>query len=73
MKLSNYKEQSLADFLSAEGVFKRDRLLPTYRMTSAFVDELVRRKVIANLFPSAPNPLLHDVLITSTESLKCFD
>jgi len=80
--LSNYNEQCLADFLTAEGVLvKPDRLSTTYHMTSAFVDGLVRRKIIANLFPNAPKypppldksgPTL-DFLRTLVESLKCFD
>jgi len=80
--LSNYNEQCLADFLTAEGVLvKPDHLSTTYHMTSAFVDGLVRRKIIANLFPNAPKspppldrfgPTL-DFLKTLVESLKCFD
>jgi hypothetical protein len=82
VRLSNYKEQRLADFLTAEGVLlKPDRSSPTYCMTSAFVDGLVRRKVIANLFPNAPktSPPLDasgktlDFLKTLAESLKYFD
>ena len=81
VKLSNYNEQCLADFLTAEGVLlKPDRLSPTYRMTSALIDGLVRRNIIANLFPNAPKSPLPldesgqlDFLKTLVESLKCFD
>jgi hypothetical protein len=82
VKLFGYKEQCLADFLTAEGaLFKPKRVSPTYHMTSALVDGLLRTTVIADLFPNAPGipPPLDaskqtiDFLGVLAESLKYFD
>lgn len=49
------KEEDLADFLTAEGALVRpDPVSPTYRMTSALVDGLLRDKVITQKFLNAP-------------------
>ena len=76
------EEEDLADFLTTEGVLLRpDPVVPTYRMASALVDGLLRRKVIAYKFRNAPSTeppfqnsrtSLH-VLTALTQSLKCFD
>lgn len=79
--LKDFQDQCLANFLTAEGVLiKPKRGSPTYRMTSALVDGLVRKAVLVNLFPNAPqvNPTLDEsgqlnFLVTLAESLKCFD
>jgi len=79
--LLDFQDQCLANFLVAEGIlFKSKRGFPTYRMTSPLVDGLVRRTVIVNLFPNAPqiNPTLDesgqiDFLRALMESLKYFD
>ena len=79
--LSDFRDQCLANFLTAEGVlFKLEPGSSTYRMTSALVDGLVRRTVITHLFPNAPqvNPIFDesgqiDVLDSLTKSLRCFD
>lgn len=48
-------EQDLADSLTAESVLLRpDALSQTYRMTLVLVDGLLRRRVIAYKFRSAP-------------------
>ena len=47
--LFGYQEQRLADFLTAEGV-----LIIHYHMTSALVDGSLRRTVIADILPNAP-------------------
>ena len=53
--LLDFRDQCLANFLTAEGVlFKPERGLPTYCMTLTLVDGLVRRTIIINLFSNAP-------------------
>jgi hypothetical protein len=81
VELPYYREQGLADFLTAEGVLFKPGRSPIYHMTSPLVDGLLRRTVIVNLFPNAPktNPPLDgsiqslDFLQALRESLKCFD
>jgi hypothetical protein len=76
------EELDHADFLTAEGVLRKSDLVSqTYHMTSALVDGLLRRKVIAVKFRNAPptEPPFYnsrqsvDILSALTEALKCFD
>jgi hypothetical protein len=53
--ISNPEEKRLAEFLTAEGVLMRDEMKKNnFRMSSIFVDELIRRQVIPELYKSAP-------------------
>ncbi|PKY53971.1 hypothetical protein RhiirA4_472487 [Rhizophagus irregularis] len=51
----NPKEKRLVEFLTAEGVLMRDEMKKdNFRMSSIFVDELIRRQVISELYKSSP-------------------
>ncbi|KAF0517974.1 transcriptional regulator [Gigaspora margarita] len=51
----NPEEKRLAEFLTAEGVLIRDEMKKNnFRISSIFVDELIRRQVIPVLYKSAP-------------------
>ncbi|KAF0519593.1 transcriptional regulator [Gigaspora margarita] len=53
--IHSLKERKLAEFLTAEGVLIRDEVVPyNFRMSSIFVDDLIRREVIPVLYESAP-------------------
>lgn len=55
MPTYNPKEKRLVEFLTAEGVLMRDEMKKdNFRMSSIFVDELIRRQVIPELYKSAP-------------------
>ncbi|CAG8588207.1 6600_t:CDS:2 [Funneliformis caledonium] len=64
IQIKDSEEQKLVNFLTAEGVLtvvnKDDNV---YRMSSAFMDELMRQKVILDLYKSCPEsaiPKKHD-------------
>ncbi|PKY53660.1 hypothetical protein RhiirA4_499407 [Rhizophagus irregularis] len=58
------EEKKLAEFLTAEGVLMRDETdKNNFRMSSIFVDDLIRRRLIPVLYKSAPTcavPLKED-------------
>ena len=55
MQINDSEKKKKADFLTAEGVLtvvdKDDNI---YRMSSAFMDELMRRRIISDLYKSLP-------------------
>ncbi|CAG8466519.1 5498_t:CDS:2 [Ambispora leptoticha] len=56
VQIVNNEERNLAEFLTTEGVLIRDEETKDgFKMSSVLVDELVRRKVIPELFKSIPN------------------
>jgi hypothetical protein len=53
VKIQDFEKKRLAEFLTAEGILMRDEMYK-FRMSSIFVDELIRRQVIPVLYKSAP-------------------
>jgi hypothetical protein len=55
MQINNPQEKKKANFLTAEGVLtvvnKNENI---YKMSSAFMDELMRRQVISEIYKSCP-------------------
>ncbi|PKY27102.1 hypothetical protein RhiirB3_442677 [Rhizophagus irregularis] len=81
IQINIINERRLADFLTVEGVLirKSDNEF-SYRMSSIFVDGLVRREVIPLLYkscPTIPVPRIDEdylkVLDVLIESIRCFD
>ncbi|PKK55553.1 hypothetical protein RhiirC2_832089, partial [Rhizophagus irregularis] len=81
IQINIINERRLADFLIVEGVLirKSDNEF-SYRMSSIFVDGLVRREVIPLLYkscPTIPVPRIDEdylkVLDVLIESIRCFD
>src|SRR4051812_19024301 len=55
VKISDSEELKLAESLTAEGVLLRDEMnTENFRMSSIFVDDLIRQRVIPVLYKSAP-------------------
>jgi len=55
VKITDTREIKLAEFLTAEGVLTvNNDIDDTFRMSSAFIDELMRRRVIPDLYKSSP-------------------
>jgi hypothetical protein len=81
VQIHDIKERRLADFLTAEGVLMRENVNEfSYRMSSIFVDGLIRREVISGLYnsrPTVPVPQTDDgslnVLDALIEAIRCFD
>jgi hypothetical protein len=49
------EEERLAEFLTAEGVLIRDKIeIDNFRMSSIFIDEIIRQQVIPELYKSIP-------------------
>ncbi|UZO06009.1 uncharacterized protein OCT59_026345 [Rhizophagus irregularis] len=80
IQIHSTDKRRLADFLTAEGVLIRESSTEfSYRMSSIFVDGLVRREVIPLLYkscPTVPVPKIDGglkVLDALIESIRCFD
>ncbi|RIA80060.1 hypothetical protein C1645_839371 [Glomus cerebriforme] len=81
VNINNAEELKLAEFLVAEGVLIRDeRTKNNFKMSSVFVDGLIRNWVIPELYKSRPNipvPQTDEgslkVLDALTEAIRCFD
>ncbi|CAG8719209.1 14047_t:CDS:2, partial [Rhizophagus irregularis] len=81
IQINIINERRLADFLTVEGVLIRKSDTEfSYRMSSIFVDGLVRREVIPLLYkscPTIPVPRIDEdylkVLDVLIESIRCFD
>jgi hypothetical protein len=81
VQIHDIKERRLADYLTAEGVLMRENANEfSYRMSSIFVDGLIRRKVISELYnsrPTVPVPQTDEgslkVLDALIEAIRCFD
>ncbi|CAG8637268.1 9798_t:CDS:2, partial [Dentiscutata erythropus] len=77
----NPEEKRLAEFLTAEGVLMSDEMKKNnFRMSSIFVDELIRRQVIPVLYKSAPTCAVPkkldgtlDIIITLKIAVQHFD
>ncbi|RIA91896.1 hypothetical protein C1645_875149 [Glomus cerebriforme] len=55
VQIINTREMKLAEFLTAEGVLTvSNNINNTFRMSSGFIDELMRRRVIPDLYESSP-------------------
>ena len=55
VQINDPEEKRLAEFLTAEGVLMRDEMKKNnFRMSSIFVDDLIRQYVIPVLYESAP-------------------
>jgi hypothetical protein len=53
--ISDFEELKLAEFLTAEGVLLRDEMKTNkFRMSSIFVDDMIRKRIIPVLYKSAP-------------------
>ncbi|RGB38482.1 hypothetical protein C1646_665357 [Rhizophagus diaphanus] len=80
IKIHGTDKRRLADFLTAEGVLIRESDYEfSYRMSSIFVDGLIRREVIPLLYKSCPTVPVPEidgglkVLDALIESIRCFD
>lgn len=82
--VNNPNDQRLAAFLAAEGVLQADplHLISQFKMSSPYIDSLIRQCVISIVYQNAPNiavPLLSnscrtiDFLSTLKKALKFFD
>ncbi|CAI2201064.1 18814_t:CDS:1, partial [Funneliformis geosporum] len=74
VKITDTREIKLAEFLTAEGVLTvSDNDNDTFRMSSAFIDELMRRRVIPDLYMSSPKsavPLKDDLSLDILKILQ---
>ncbi|PKY60251.1 hypothetical protein RhiirA4_412658, partial [Rhizophagus irregularis] len=80
VQIHDNEERRLADYLTAEGVLMRENENFSYRMSSIFVDGLIRRRVIPVLYKSRPTvqvPKTSDgflkILDVLIEAVRCFD
>jgi hypothetical protein len=80
VQIYDTKERRLADFLTAEGVLMRGENEFSYRMSSIFVDGLIRREVIPVSYksrPAVPVPQIYEgslkILDALIEAIRCFD
>lgn len=74
VQIVDNEERNLAEFLTAEGVLIRDEeTRDRFKMSSVLVDELVRQRVIPELFKSSPTvavPEKHDGFLDTVNVLR---
>src|SRR6185369_14634399 len=74
VQIVDNEERNLAEFLTAEGVLIRDEeSKDKFKMSSVLVDELIRQRVIPELFKSTPTvvvPEKHDGFLDIINILK---
>jgi len=81
VRINDDEELGLAEFLVAEGVLLRDEEnKKDFKMSSVFVDGLIRKRVIPVLYkscPIVPVPQTYEgslkILNTLIEAIRCFD
>lgn len=81
VKIVDSEEQKLAEFLTAEGVLLKDKVdNDQFKMSSFFIDEVIRRRVIPEVYKSCPTVATPkndddslDVLNTLRIAIQYFD
>jgi hypothetical protein len=81
VQINDIEERRLADYLTSQGVLmKEDENNFSYRMSSMFVDGLIRREVVPVLYKSVPTisvPRTKDSFLKTLdilrEAIHCFD